>query len=79
MSEFTEIKCPQCGQKLRIPRNIGGMLMACPSCGKKFHTDFKFTAGAPKQAEPRGMVISIFELPNRIITRIWRLITLKQN
>ena len=28
MPEYTEKKCPKCGQKLRFPENIGGMLMA---------------------------------------------------
>jgi len=26
---------------LRIPADIGGMLMRCPSCGHEFYTDFK--------------------------------------
>jgi len=41
MTDYTEKKCPQCGQLLRFPDNIGGMLMECPSCGKKFQSDFK--------------------------------------
>jgi len=41
MTDYTEKKCPKCGQQLRFPDNIGGMLMACPSCGNKFHSDFK--------------------------------------
>lgn len=36
--------CKGCGQQLRIPGNIGGMLMRCPSCGHEFHTDFKLGA-----------------------------------
>ncbi len=41
MTEYTEKKCPKCGQQLRFPKNVGGVLMACPSCGNEFHSDFK--------------------------------------
>ncbi len=34
-------ECPECKQKLRIPLNIGGMVMICPNCRCRFHTDFK--------------------------------------
>jgi predicted RNA-binding Zn-ribbon protein involved in translation (DUF1610 family) len=34
-------QCSKCGQKLRFPPNIGGMLMACPNCGQKFRSDFR--------------------------------------
>ena len=33
--------CEGCHQPLRIPVDIGGMLMRCPNCGHEFHTDFK--------------------------------------
>ena len=33
--------CPSCGQALRFPENIGGMLMACPNCGHRFVSSFK--------------------------------------
>ncbi|MDH3359377.1 MAG: hypothetical protein OEL55_00770 [Desulfobulbaceae bacterium] len=33
--------CPQCHEQLRFPDHIGGMLMACPSCGQEFYSDFK--------------------------------------
>jgi len=45
MTEYTVKKCPKCGQQLRFPNHIGGMLMACPSCGNKFHSDFKLGCG----------------------------------
>jgi hypothetical protein len=32
--------CAKCNLQLRIPTNIGGMLMRCPDCGYEFHTDF---------------------------------------
>jgi len=41
--------CPQCNQDLRFPDHIGGMLMACPVCGQKFHSDFKLANPAPQK------------------------------
>jgi predicted amidophosphoribosyltransferase len=67
MTDHTEKKCPKCGQQLRFPKNIGGMLMACPSCGKKFSSDFKF--GGIKR---KGALQTVFELPNEILSRICR-------
>ncbi|WP_163337163.1 zinc ribbon domain-containing protein [Desulfopila sp. IMCC35008] len=69
MTEYTEKKCPECGQRLRIPKHIGGMLMSCPSCGKKFHSDFKL-GGARQSAAPPGLFTTIFELPYKIMSRI---------
>jgi predicted RNA-binding Zn-ribbon protein involved in translation (DUF1610 family) len=34
-------ECTKCGQPLRFPTNLGGMLMACPHCGQKYQSDFK--------------------------------------
>lgn len=73
MTEHTEKECPKCGQQLRVPKNVGGLLMACPSCGEKFHSDFKLGGARPSSA-PRGLFMTIFELPNKIISRISRLI-----
>ena len=53
MSEHMEKDCPACGQRLRFPKNVGGMLMACPSCGKKFNSDFKL-GPVGHGAAPRG-------------------------
>jgi predicted nucleic acid-binding Zn-ribbon protein len=41
--------CPGCGQALRFPVGIGGMLMACPECGHRFASPFKL-AGQPAAA-----------------------------
>jgi predicted Fe-Mo cluster-binding NifX family protein len=41
MKDYTVKKCPKCSQQLRFPNNIGGILMACPTCGNKFYPDFK--------------------------------------
>jgi len=41
MEKYTVQQCKKCGQKLRFPHKIGGMLMACPNCGQKFQSDFK--------------------------------------
>lgn len=29
-------KCPECGQKVRIPKGRGKVTITCPSCGNKF-------------------------------------------
>jgi DNA-directed RNA polymerase subunit RPC12/RpoP len=70
MAEHTEKKCPKCGQILRFPKNIGGMLMACPSCGNKFHSDFKL--GGTRRSEPEGMVAKVFGMPYDILSRFCR-------
>jgi DNA-directed RNA polymerase subunit RPC12/RpoP len=70
MSDYTEKKCPKCDQKLRFPKNIGGMLMACPSCGNKFHSDFKL--GGTGKSIQRGMLITILEMPGKIMSRLGR-------
>ncbi len=80
MTEHTEKKCPECGQRLRFPKNVGGLVMACPSCGKKFSSDFKLGSakrrGVHRKQSPaqRGLLMTIFELPSNIVSRIARLI-----
>jgi C4-type Zn-finger protein len=69
MSGHIEKQCPNCGQQLRIPKNVGGILMACPSCGHKFSSDFKL-GGVRK---PKGVFMKIFEFPQTILHRIGRL------
>ena len=71
MTDYIEKKCPKCGQQLRLPGNIGGMLMACPSCGNKFHSDFKLgcTRKSNKHLDKLNM---IFGLPYEIMRRICR-------
>jgi len=71
MSEYIEKTCPKCGQQLRFPKHIGGMLMSCPSCDTKFASDFKI--GKIKKTEPRGVPTTIFELPSTLLERIIRL------
>ena len=73
MTEHTEKKCPKCGQRLRFAKNVGGVLMACPSCGEKFSSDFKL-GSAKQSAAHRGLFITLFELPYKIVSRIGRLI-----
>jgi tRNA(Ile2) C34 agmatinyltransferase TiaS len=71
----TEKKCPKCGQRLRFPENIGGMLMACPSCGKKFHSDFKL--GSTRRSVHREILTTVFEMPCKIMKHIGRYFTSK--
>jgi predicted amidophosphoribosyltransferase len=70
MTDHTEKQCPQCGQQLRFPQNVGGILMACPTCGNTFHSDFKL--GSVGKCTPRSVPATIFEMPNEILKRIGR-------
>ncbi len=70
MTDYTEKKCSKCNQMLRFPNNIGGMVMACPTCGKKFYSDFKL--GKVGESRQRGVITEIFEMPSRIIDRVGR-------
>ncbi len=72
MADYTVKKCPKCGQQLRFPDNIGGMLMACPSCGNKFKSDFKLGVGGSRSSVPRNIFIDVFEMPYNVIRRIRR-------
>lgn len=41
MSHTTK-DCPACGQTVRIPEGVGGVAMACPNCGRRIPSFFKF-------------------------------------
>ena len=75
MMDYTEKKCPKCGQRLRLPKNIGGIVMACPTCGNKFHSDFKL--GGIKKNTHVNALTNIFEWPYKTLKRIARFLTLK--
>lgn len=51
MPEGSVRTCPGCGQALRFPSGIGGMLMACPVCGHRFATPFRL-GGSPSASPP---------------------------
>jgi uncharacterized paraquat-inducible protein A len=70
MTDHTEKKCPECGQMLRFPTHIGGLLMACPSCGTKFYSDFKL--GSVGERAPQNTITYIFEMPSTFLRRMYR-------
>lgn len=51
MSDAPVRTCPGCGQALRFPPDVGGVLMACPECGHRFASPFRL-AGAVKTPTP---------------------------
>ena len=76
MSEGPVRTCPGCGQALRFPGNVGGMLMACPVCGHRFATPFKLaTATPPPLASnaafpPSSQPSAPKPLPNTLAARV---------
>ncbi len=70
MPEYCEKPCPQCGQKLRFPTNVGGIVMRCPSCGKEFHSDFKVGSSINKRQHQEGTVAKIFGMPMAVLKNI---------
>lgn len=34
--EHKHFRCPNCSQKVRVPRNLGKVKVTCPRCGEKF-------------------------------------------
>jgi hypothetical protein len=41
MTDCTVKKYPKYGQRLRFPNNSDRILMACPTFGNKFYSDFE--------------------------------------
>lgn len=70
MEKYVIEKCEKCHQPLRVPSDIGGMLMRCPSCGHEFHTDFKLGPKVlkgggckePAQEKPTKKPLSTFKI-----------------
>ncbi|WP_155318842.1 hypothetical protein [Desulfosarcina alkanivorans] len=72
MTDHTIKTCPKCGQQLRFPEKIGGVLMACPSCGHRFQSDFKLER--PGRRAHRNLFTTLFEMPSALLRRICRLV-----
>jgi predicted RNA-binding Zn-ribbon protein involved in translation (DUF1610 family) len=68
MSNYIEKQCSECGQQLRFPKHVGGVVMACPSCGKRFSSDFKL--GRVGKKKHCRVTSTIFELPTTLIERL---------
>lgn len=75
MSNYIEKQCPGCGQHLRFPKHVGGVVMACPTCGKKFSSDFKL--GRVGKNNHSGVASTIFELPATLVERLCRYFRVK--
>lgn len=72
MSDDKIKKCPKCGQKLRIPGHIGGIVMVCPMCKEKIHSDFrigqeKSQLPTVRQPTKKNILIDIFEMPGKLL------------
>lgn len=35
---YKHVKCPNCGQKIRLPRGKGNLRVTCPTCHEKFES-----------------------------------------
>lgn len=33
---YKHVKCPTCGQKARLPKGVGKVVVTCPSCGDQY-------------------------------------------
>lgn len=33
---YVHVTCPTCGQKARLPKGVGQVLVSCPACGNKY-------------------------------------------
>ena len=53
---------------LRFPAHIGGVLMACPSCGNTFHSDFKL--GGTGKSVPQEVITKVFEMPSGLLNDV---------
>jgi hypothetical protein len=52
MSDALVRTCPSCGQALRFPPDVGGVLMACPECGHRFASPFRLAVAAKTPTPP---------------------------
>lgn len=55
MKDYVIKDCQGCNEPLRIPADIGGMLMRCPNCGHQFHTDFKLVSKEMRRGDAKDL------------------------
>jgi DNA-directed RNA polymerase subunit RPC12/RpoP len=70
MKENKNTICTKCGQKLRAPKDIGGLTMQCPTCGNRFGSDFRMADS--KHGRRKSIVTAVSEFPFEIVSRIFR-------
>ena len=73
MSDTKTITCPACGQKLRVPTDVGGVTMACPDCGRRFHSNFKMKAGQGSGVASSGAASGAPNLMAKAMQATWML------
>ena len=71
MSDDLVLTCPGCGQALRFPPDVGGVLMACPECGHRFASPFRLAGNAKKptpQVPPAAPPLQPSQPPATLVT-----------
>lgn len=58
MPETEVVTCPKCGQKLRLPRNVGSVKASCPVCRQEFFWNQRHgvTSILPQKKMPIGPI-----------------------
>lgn len=67
MSEGSVRQCPSCGQALRFPSHVGGVLMACPVCGHRFVSPFRLADDPALATPPRPAPLHPTPVPDPVL------------